>query len=159
MIMINQNVFRTYCAEKIVQGLRKQIPSVKWENERQLSDVGNIDIYGESRNHVYLIELEMRREDPVNNVVKSYRYVDRIKDRVSKRKITFIHVFSLFYEKRRSKRENAVFIGEKMAKTIENVAYLPLDFNLVPPVAGDNFPVETEHSLEKLIEDLINVTE
>jgi hypothetical protein len=157
--MIDQNVFRTYCAKKVIQGLSKQIPLVKWENERQLSDVGNIDVYGESRNHVYVIELEMRREDPVNNVVKFYRYADRIKDRFLKGKITFIHVFSLFYEKRRSKRENAAFIGEKMAKTIENVTYLTLDFNLLPPVAGDSFPVETDHSLKRLIEDLIDVIE
>lgn len=155
--MTNQPVFRTYCAEKIVQGLHKQITLVKWENEKQLFDVGNIDIYGESRDHLYLIELEMRREDPVNNVVKFYRYVDRIKDRFLEKRITFIHVFSLFYEKRRSKRENAVFIGEKMAKTIENVAYLPLNFNLLPPVAGDSFPAETDNSLKRLIEDLIDV--
>lgn len=155
--MIDQRVFRTYYAEKIVPDLSKEIPSVKLENERQLSDVGNIDIYGESRNHIYLIELEMWREYPVNNVVKFYRYVDWIKDSFLEKRITFIHVFSLFYEKRRSKRENAVFIGEKMAKTIENVAYLPLNFNLLPPVAGDSFPAETDHSLKRLIEDLIDV--
>lgn len=156
--MTNQPVFRTYCAEKIVQGLHKQITLVKWENEKQLFDVGNIDIYGESRDHLYLIELEMRREDPVNNVVKFYRYVDRIKDRFLEKRITFIHVFSLFYEKRRSKRENAVFIGEKIAKT-KNVAYLILNFNLLPPVGGNDFPVETDHSLKRLIEDLVNAIE
>ncbi|HWP60605.1 MAG TPA: hypothetical protein VNL14_22110 [Candidatus Acidoferrales bacterium] len=87
------------------------------------------------------VELERRREDPVNNVVKAWR---QAAENPSEPAFILVHIFSGFYLSRRAKFENARFIGEMMnmwadtsGRSITYVAVL-LDFE--PPM-GDADPI------------------
>jgi hypothetical protein len=120
---------------------------------------GRIDVLGEEEDMkvVYLLEIEMRREDPVNNVVKIYRAIDKgLRGRPPK-KIVFIHVFSAFYKRKLAKIKNATFAGKKMAEALENVEYKTIRWNLIPPVAGEEFPQDTEEQIQVLCNEIANI--
>src|SRR5437660_10155430 len=56
-----------------------------------------------------IVEIELRREDPVNNVAKAWRAATRDPGNQG---FIFIHVFSGFYRNsKEAKRDNAAFIG------------------------------------------------
>jgi hypothetical protein len=86
------------------------------------------------------IELERRREDPVNNVVKAWRQAS---ENPGEPPFTLVHVFSGFYLSKRSKMENARFVGEKMCEWAQanghKIKYVALSFDFQPP-SGDGDP-------------------
>jgi hypothetical protein len=87
------------------------------------------------------VELERRREDPVNNVAKAWRQAFEN----AEESFTLIQVFSGYYSKgqRRSKRDNAQFVGDKVngwaRKLGRAIEYKAVFFDFEPP-SGDSDP-------------------
>ncbi len=86
------------------------------------------------------VELERRREDPVNNVVKAWRQAS---DNPKEQPFTLVHIFSGFYSSQAAKIENARFVGEKMNAWAEangrRIKYVAISFDFKPP-SGDADP-------------------
>jgi len=100
------------------------------------------------------VELERRREDPVNNVVKAWR---QARDNPNKAHFTLVHIFSGFYSSRRAKLENARFVGEMMSawsdgngRSIKHVAVL---FDFEPP-SGDADPTVSDAVAQQIREQI-----
>ncbi len=108
---------------KIIEFLSSNFPDIYWHSQR-LDGFGQIDVFGMSPKFVYIIEVELKREDPVNNVAKIYRYLDETEMYQNKR-VVFIHAFSPKYLEGSflTKRLNAEFIGQKMQEAYLNVEY------------------------------------
>ena len=48
-----------------------------------------------------------------------------------------------------SKRENAEFVGERIAATVDGVAYVPLTLGIDPPKRGGQRPNDWEAAIER----------
>ena len=48
-----------------------------------------------------------------------------------------------------SKRENAEFVGERIAATVDGVAYVPLTLDIDPPKRGGQRPNDWEAAIER----------
>jgi len=143
--------FERYCLDKILNCLKGSIAYIKWES--QISPNfwhGRFDLFGQYENKVYIIELEFKREDPATNIIKVFRAVDENLQILNKTKICFIHIFSDFFNLKKEKRINAEFVGKKMSKEFNNLEYISMDFNAVPPVRGASFPSNTDRAIKNL---------
>ena len=150
--------FSNYCEDEIAKHLINIYNNIEWEPRCNFFKSSSyIDILGLSRKNIYIIELELRREDPVNNVVKVFRVIDENTSFMIDKRLYFIHVFSDFYKTHKSKRYNSVFVGEKMSKAFDNLEYFALDFNLLPPKKGDSFPKNTSSSIKTLCDDIVSL--
>ena len=111
---------------------------IKLGKANQVDFMGTHSKYGEIR-----IELERRREDPLNNVVKAWRQAtENINE-----EFLLIHIFSGFYISKKSKYENAIFVGEQInlwaTSTNRKTGYLPIILDYIP-AKGDSNPILTE---------------
>ena len=90
------------------------------------------------------IELERRKEDPLNNVVKAWRQASQNLNE----EFLLIHIFSGFYISKKSKYENAVFVGKQINSWAiyknRNIIYLPILLDYIP-LKGDSNPIVTEN--------------
>lgn len=84
-----------------------------------------------------LVELEWRRADPSNNTVKLFRHL--VEDDLAE-EVRLVQLFTRYYELQSggvsSKRANAEFVGERIAATVDGVAYAPLTLEVDPPKRG-----------------------
>ncbi len=92
-------------------------------------DVGGIARRGKS----VLIEVELRRDDPVTNVAKIWRWKRK---GVLKGGFVLFQAFSRFYDSRVDRRENPEFIGKEMSRRHKDVEYVPLRMRFNPGKAG-----------------------
>ncbi len=74
------------------------------------------------------IEVELRRDEPLTNIVKLWRAIEEKKH--SKR-VILVHAFSGHFPSKNTHRKNALFIGKHMQRSC-NVKYLPLYFGYRP---------------------------
>lgn len=114
--------------------------SAQLEGEWTAGPSNRVDFSGVSSRHGRIrVELERRREDPVNNVVKAWRQACRKPEE----SFTLVHVFSGYYSSRRAKRDNARFVGERMNEWAEGhrreIRYQAVSFDFEPP-PGDSDP-------------------
>jgi len=104
----------------------------------QVDFVGTHSKYGEIR-----VELERRREDPLNNVVKAWRQASKN----TNEEFLLIHIFSGFYISKKSKYENAIFIGEQInfwaTSRKRKTGYLSVLLDYIPAKGASN-PIVTE---------------
>lgn len=142
-------VFRSHCDPRIAEILNHQLHGVKWLPQQEKYG-SRVDLVGEGAEAEYLLEIELRREDPVNNVVKVYRAIAEGPGQCPQKRIVLLHVFSGFYSSRPQKRKNAVFAGKKMAEALKNIEYEPIGWSLTPPVAGQPFPQDTDEQIHVL---------
>jgi len=137
------------------QLLNSPSTALRWRREKPISSSCIIDLCGEGENILCLLELELRREDPVNNVIKIWRAVENDPHTYSQGHLVILHTFSDFYQAHKSKMENAVFAGQKMAHAINKLLYKPLMFDLLPPVAHEPFPTNTDEQLQRICADVV----
>jgi len=87
------------------------------------------------------VELERRREDPVNNVAKAWR---QAAENTSEPPFVLIQVFSGLYRSKKAKFENARFVGQMMNAWAEasgrDISYVAVLLDFEPP-SGDADPV------------------
>lgn len=105
-------------------------PNVKWASHT-LRGFGKIDVFATFPTRTYIIEIELKREDPVNNIAKIYRCLEEDSSEFQGKKVIFVHAFSPHYSEggALTKRKNAEFIGNKMSEKYEDVAYLSIEFD------------------------------
>ena len=104
-----------------------------------------MDFFGVSPGHGAIrVELEKRREDPVNNVAKAWRQACE----KTEESFTLVHVFSGFYSSsssRRAKQANAEFVGERFNEWAQvnrrAIRYQAVSFDFEPP------PRDSDHHL------------
>jgi hypothetical protein len=117
--------------------------SAEFAAEMRLGQANQVDFSGKCVQVGNIrIELERRREDPVNNVAKAWRQAN---ENPSEPPFTLVHVFSGFYSSKSSKRakmDNARFVGEKMCAWAQannrGIRYVAVFFDYEPlPAGGD----------------------
>lgn len=132
--MFLSDVVRTCVNEALAAGL---------ESEWTAGPSNRVDFSGISPTHGRIrVELERRREDPVNNVAKAWRQACE----KAEESFTLVHVFSGYYSSRssrRAKRDNAQFVGARMnewaERTGRKIRYQAVSFDFEPP-ARDSDP-------------------
>jgi hypothetical protein len=90
-----------------------------------------VDIVGRSprKGHkLVLVEVELRKDAPLTNVVKVWRWVSEEKFETP---FVLIQAFSRYYKKGDTKRSNAEFVGKRMRLATNN-SYLSLSFKYNP---------------------------
>jgi len=126
--------------------MEEKLPGYKWETgwapRRQ---PWKVDLAGDprpDRKPLVLIETELKKDNPVENVVKVWRWAKNVK---YSGRILFIHVFSAHYVKSRpyasaptkvKQYERATFIGEQMKDDQSlKIDYIPLAIKFRPRMA------------------------
>jgi hypothetical protein len=130
-------------ADKFARILCKQLnqllPACDWRcNGRIGRGREAADVYGKTTGKRIYIEIELRRDEPLTNVVKLWRAIQG-DGRASE--AILVHAFSGNYPPNSAHRLNAVFIGEQMQRSC-GATYIPLDFRYRPRkgarVVGDH---------------------
>jgi len=143
--------FDRYCVDKILNCLNDSISYIKWGSEISPDFWhGRFDLFGEYENQIYIIELECRREDPAANVIKVFRAIDENIQFLKNKKTYFIHIFSDFYNSLIEKRKDAEFTGVKMSRAFDNLKYISIDFDMLPPKRNSPYPSNTESEVKNL---------
>ena len=89
----------------------------------------SVDIVGRRKGHkLVLVEVELRKDAPLTNVVKVWRWIAKEK---FKTRFILVQAFSKYYQEGDTKRSNAEFIGDCMQTATAN-QYLPLSFEYNP---------------------------
>jgi len=129
-------------ADKFARILCKQLnqllPSCGWRcNGRIGRGREAVDVYGKMTDKAIYIEVELRRDEPLTNVVKLWRAIERDGHT---NEVILVHAFSGNYPPNDAHRLNAMFVGEQMQRSC-GATYVPLDFPYRPrkgaTVAGD----------------------
>lgn len=129
--------------------------NINLEAEQKRGKANQVDFIGfSSQIGEIRIELERRREDPLNNVVKAWR---QAMDAPNEQPFTLIHIFSGFYVSKKSKFENANFVGERMndwAKaTNHKIRYIAVLLEFTPPSKNSN-PILTNDEIQKICDQI-----
>jgi len=111
---------------------------IEW-GSYNLPGFGKMDLYAISPKYICIVEVELKRADPVNNVAKIYRYLEEDCSKFQGKKVIFVHAFSPYYSNGGglTKRKTAEFIGNKMSERYENVAYLSIKFNSIESLESE----------------------
>lgn len=91
----------------------------------------SVDIMGRSPRRgrkLVLVEVELRKDAPLTNVVKVWRWVAEDK---FKTQFILVQAFSKYYKIGDTKRSNAEFVGNRMQRATKN-PYLSLSFKYNP---------------------------
>ncbi|MDT8071043.1 MAG: hypothetical protein ROO76_23040 [Terriglobia bacterium] len=93
-----------------------------------------VDVIGENRDRIVLIEVELRRTAPVTNIVKIWKWLAE-KNLYLGKYVLVVQTFSAYYDGQPSfQRDNAIFLGEEMQLILgeSRVRYLPVNFPYSP---------------------------
>ncbi|MFT4904365.1 MAG: hypothetical protein ACI8UR_000922 [Natronomonas sp.] len=133
--------------------LEERWPNRSWTTEEHIGRTP-VDVAGTGDPRV-LIELEWRRADPSNNTVKLFRHI--AEDSIDQ-SLLVIQLFTRYYDLKSggvsSKRENAVFVGDRVAETFDSVEYEALTLDIEPPKRGGPLPGEWEKATERVVEEI-----
>lgn len=126
------SILSNICEDEINKQLENLSKGIKWSSRSKFfGSSSEIDILGICQKNIYIIELELSREDPVNNVAKIWFQLDKVKQTFSEKSIWFFHIFSKKYSSG-SKKQIAEFVGNKMADEYGNLKYTSLTLDIVP---------------------------
>jgi hypothetical protein len=126
------------------------------EKEVSLGTANQVDYFGVSDVHGTIrVEIERRREDPLNNVVKAWRQTF---DASMDDDFTLIHIFSGFYQKSKiTKRLNAEFVGQRLVDWAteqgRTIQYWSIGLSFCPP-RGDADPELTEEEQVEIAQEI-----
>ena len=131
---------------QVIRTCIEECLSVKLTPEWNLGPSNTVDFFVRSSMHGNIrVEVERRREDPVNNVAKAWRQACETGEEES---FTLLHVFAGFHSSRsttkRAKFNNARFVGERMQKWAQEnhrgITYRAICIDFEPP-KGNADPV------------------
>jgi hypothetical protein len=109
--------------------LNKILPAGDWScNGRIGSGRQAVDVCGKLAGRPIYIEVELRRDEPLTNVVKLWRAIE---DDGHTNIVILLHAFSGNFPPSSARRLNAVFIGNQMQRFC-GATYIPLDFPYRP---------------------------
>lgn len=121
--------------------LAELYPEQNWDTEHYVAGTP-VDIAGIDEASQILVELEWRRADPADNSAKLFRHLSS--EQLETDQVDVVQVFTTYYDLANggisSKRQNAEFVGQIAADTIDQVSYYPINFDLTPPKRGEGRP-------------------
>lgn len=136
-------------------GLADRVPDGDWQTEYPIAGTA-ADIAGERGPRLYLVELEWRRADPVDNTAKLFRHL--ASGALGSSEVVVFQVFSDYYDLERggvsSRRKDAEFVGRVAADTEGGFSYVPLDFGLDPPKRGGSRPPDWEAVADDVVAEI-----
>jgi hypothetical protein len=134
-------------ADRLRDALAERLPTHEWVTERYLGRTP-VDVAGAGAPELF-VELEWRRADPADNTVKLFRH---LAEGNTEGRVRVVQLFTGYYDLRSggvsSKRENAEFVGRRIATTFESVEYTPLTLGIDPPKRGGDRPDEWRAEIE-----------
>ena len=132
-------------ASELEAALTERVPSLAWTTERYVGRTP-VDVAGEGSgegpgDRIVLVELEWRRADPADNTVTLFRH---LADGALAGEVRVFQLFTRYYDLRSggvsSKRENAAFVGDRVAETFDGVSYEAATLDVDPPKRGGELP-------------------
>jgi len=121
-----------YCENELTKLLIDSTEGIRWTSRSKLfKGPSKIDVLGIQKEKIYIIELELSREDPVNNIAKIYYNYEKEKQNYSKDMIWFFHIFSRKFSKG-DKKHIAEFIGNKISVEYNNLSYISMNLDIQP---------------------------
>jgi hypothetical protein len=140
--------FADDAAGRLRNALADRLESHAWTTEFYVGRTP-VDVAGEGR-PLLLVELEWRRADPANNTVKLFRHLP---EGGLDGQVRLVQLFTRYYDLQSdgvsSKRENAAFVGERVAATVDGVAYVPLTLDIDPPKRGGERPDDWAAAMDR----------
>ena len=105
----------------------------QWTCAENLSGRGHesVDIVGRpsnKRGKLILLEVELRKDAPLTNIVKVWRWLS---NKQSIGRFVFVQAFSRYYKEQGTKRLNAEFVGRQMERATGN-KYVSISFSYNP---------------------------
>jgi len=113
---------KTNLSDLIRKSIEKSL-DIGLKKETEFRGTEKFDYFCENNKHRVFVEIELKREDPVNNIAKAWRQLDTIEK--DDKKSFFIHVFSASYSESNRKYLNATFIGRKLEES-GKAKYIPI---------------------------------
>lgn len=131
--------------------------NISLQSEKKIGKANQVDFMGSFINLTEIrIEIERRREDPLNNVVKAWR---QAVDELNEESFILLHIFSGFYKSKKSKMQNAIFVGERMNEWAisknRKIKYIPILLDFIPP-SGDSNPNVDQDTIDSIKSQIAN---
>jgi len=146
-------------ADKFASILCKELNLTDRESWHCNGRIGNgreaVDVCGEMNGKRVYIEIELRRDEPLTNVVKLWRAIEE--DHHPKR-VILVHAFSGHYPSSNTHRLNAQFIGKRMEKYC-GARYFPLSFKFRPKKSASVLGDYRRRAAKSLAADIRNALE
>ncbi|WP_201741155.1 hypothetical protein [Salinigranum halophilum] len=146
-------------ASRVQSALRERLASavehLVWHVEYDL-DGTPVDVAGVSDSTLVLVELEWRRADPVDNTATLFRHLaDGVLRASTDRTVVVVQLFTAYYDLVRggvsSKRQNAEFVGDRIATAVPHVSYHGVSLPLSPPRADGDLPDDWRDAVETAV--------
>jgi hypothetical protein len=122
--------------QKLRQTLHDLVPQYGWVTGWGADERSRVDVAGLRDGLRVLVEVELKKDNPVENVVKIWRWAADQKGKKDGSRILFLQAFSAHYvndpgsrahPKKVKQHERAIFIGERMASDRGlHISYTPL---------------------------------
>ncbi|MFC4358099.1 hypothetical protein ACFO0N_09080 [Halobium salinum] len=152
-------------ARRVQERLRGRLadahPEFDWTVEHRVAGTP-VDVAGDGPSSdgetLVLVELEWRRADPADNTAKLFRHLAAgtldAYDRVVVRQ-AFTHYYALASGGVSSKRQNAEFVGDRVARTYEHVGYEAVTLPFDPPKRGGEMPAGWGEAVDAVARELL----
>jgi len=109
--------------------LNEIMPAGKWKDSCRIGTWQEAaDLCGEIASRLVYIEIEMRRDEPITNVVKLWRAIE---SGGYTNKLILLQAFSGHFPSKNTHRVNAEFIGEHMQESC-GIRYISVPFKYRP---------------------------
>jgi hypothetical protein len=150
-------------ARRVQERLRERLasahPGLDWTVEYRI-DGTPVDVGGDGsfrgEETLVLVELEWRRADPVDNTATLFRHLaDGVLRASTDRTVVVVQLFTAYYDLVRggvsSKRQNAEFVGDRIATAVPHVSYHGVSLPLSPPRADGDLPDDWRDAVETAV--------
>jgi hypothetical protein len=135
--------------------LAQRHPRLSWTTEYRVGTTP-VDVAGERPEELVLLELEWRRADPADNTAKLFRHL--ASETLDAETIHVRQLFTTYYDLASggvsSKRENAVFVGDRVAAAFDHVDYEAVTLPLDPPKRGGELPSDWKRTVDEVASSL-----
>jgi hypothetical protein len=134
-------------------------PGLDWRTEYDL-DGTRVDVAGVSESTLVFVELEWRRADPVANTATLFRHLAAgVLSASPTRAVVVVQLFTTSYDLASggvsSKREDAEFVGDRLAASFPHVSYHGVTLPLAPPRADGDLPDDWQRPVETAVEYVV----
>ena len=138
--------------DRLRAGLAERRPRFEWTREHRVAGTP-VDVAGVTPDHLVAVELEWRRADPADNAAKLFRHIH---EGSVDRRVTVCQVFTRYYDLVSggvsSKRANAEFVGRVAARTLSDLSYHAVAFDLDPPKRGADRPTGWTEAADETVD-------
>jgi hypothetical protein len=145
-------VFADAVNDRLREGLAERRPGFEWTREHRVAGTP-VDVAGVTPDRLVAVELEWRRADPADNAAKLFRHIH---EGNVDRRVTVCQAFTRYYDLASggvsSKRANAEFVGRVAARTLPDLSYHAVEFDLDPPKRGADRPTGWVGAADRVVE-------